>query len=1288
MQAVLRRSLRWLGLGLLAPVVLVIAAFGLLQTSIGLDWSARTVAGLASSPGFVVSVHDLDGFVPFDMRVKRIEISDDHGVWLALDNVHAALSASGLLGGQVHITDLAATQIEMTRLPDATAAAPSKPVPLSERLRVPHLPVQIVLDRLAVERLALAAPVIGEPVEATLSGHAALRGDTTEIALDLHRTDKTPGNIALNLGQSGADPALALQLNASEPSGVLLDRLLQRTDHPALLASLKGEGRLADWHGRLEASAGKLAHVEANLTLAATRDTTLALTGDAAVARLLQPDLAALIGDAIPVKARATLKENGAVSLDALSVDLPAGRLTADLALGGPDHAIDGHIKATLPQLKAVSGLFGQPAEGSAEITATISGREDAPRLQIDATGDAIGIAATGARHVEARVTVGRGGNPGGPDSPIDITATGKLAGIVLPEGAPAELGRDLEWSMAANLTSDASVVQLTDFSAHGIGIDLAGAGKAGHFGKELEGRLHLAIADLHPLTGMFGHAVDGALNLDATAQQPTPDHIVATLDGTIGKLHAGILAVDALAGDTVTIAGSGQRDPGGTLRLDHLAITAAGLNLTASGSLDPATRQVTARLDADIRNLRPAGAALGTPLAGQVAANVVADGALDHPHVHARINGTGVTAGPATLDRVQVDADLPDAMQQRVTIDGNFRSGGLDGTLSLEAGRNDSGEAQIHRLQLKAADSVIEAELRIALNTLLTQGTITARVPNLALWSRLASLPLGGRLDLKAALEARGGQSLDLTLDGDRLSAGGGAALGHITATARLADLLGAPTGNGRATLTGVTFPSGGLTSATLTLDAPRPGKFTFNVQTSGKVIDPLTLALDGSGEIAAGSAEIRLSRLTGALGPDRLQLSQPLTLTKKGNDLALTGLALGIGSGQITGNMAKRGAALSADIAARNLPIASAGRLAGHREAGGTLSLQLNVGGTVTAPQGRFSMTGRELRFALAKAQHLPTLGLDVSGTWNGRELSLNGKVSGIKNDRLELSGSAPLVLTPSLGISVPPQGRLALRLQGGGEIGDLADLLPLGEDRFTGTFALDGAVEGTPASPAASGHLTLANGRYENFVTGAVLTKMKLDLAGDRDRITVREFSAGDTAQGTLAARGSILLAGASPTADMTLTLKGFQVVGRDEATVTASGDVAVAGAITSPKVTAHLTADQGNLSIPDSLPPSITKLQVVRINSKAPKRLTPAAAPAKPSPPALPATLDIHLDLPGHIFVRGRGLDSEWRGRFDITGTSDVPHVAGGLEVVRGTFDFLGKTFRVTQAQNRL
>jgi len=148
-------------------------------------------------------------------------------------------------------------------------------------------------------------------------------------------------------------------------------------------------------------------------------------------------------------------------------------------------------------------------------------------------------------------------------------------------------------------------------------------------------------------------------------------------------------------------------------------------------------------------------------------------------------------------------------------------------------------------------------------------------------------------------------------------------------------------------------------------------------------------------------------------------------------------------------------------------------------------------------------------------------------------------------------------------------------------------------------------------------------------------------------------------------------------------LTATLKHFRIAARDEAVVTASGTAAVAGTIVSPKITAQLTAEQGDITIPDHLPPSVTRLKVVELNSRGTKGST--SRPKNTEPPAVPAALDLELAVPGRVFVRGHGLDSEWNGHVKITGTSEAPRIAGSLNALRGTFDVLGKSFKITRGR---
>lgn len=61
------------------------------------------------------------------------------------------------------------------------------------------------------------------------------------------------------------------------------------------------------------------------------------------------------------------------------------------------------------------------------------------------------------------------------------------------------------------------------------------------------------------------------------------------------------------------------------------------------------------------------------------------------------------------------------------------------------------------------------------------------------------------------------------------------------------------------------------------------------------------------------------------------------------------------------------------------------------------------------------------------------------------------------------------------------------------------------------------------------------------------------------------------------------------------------------------------------------------------------------------------------------------LDIFIAAPQQVFVRGRGLDAELGGTFRITGTTANVIPSGGLELIRGRLDLLGKRFAFTEGQ---
>ena len=56
-------------------------------------------------------------------------------------------------------------------------------------------------------------------------------------------------------------------------------------------------------------------------------------------------------------------------------------------------------------------------------------------------------------------------------------------------------------------------------------------------------------------------------------------------------------------------------------------------------------------------------------------------------------------------------------------------------------------------------------------------------------------------------------------------------------------------------------------------------------------------------------------------------------------------------------------------------------------------------------------------------------------------------------------------------------------------------------------------------------------------------------------------------------------------------------------------------------------------------------------------------------------------NVAFNAPERIFVRGRGLESEWGGGLDIEGTSKALEIVGSIDFRRGFLSFLDQRFTI-------
>ena len=129
-----------------------------------------------------------------------------------------------------------------------------------------------------------------------------------------------------------------------------------------------------------------------------------------------------------------------------------------------------------------------------------------------------------------------------------------------------------------------------------------------------------------------------------------------------------------------------------------------------------------------------------------------------------------------------------------------------------------------------------------------------------------------------------------------------------------------------------------------------------------------------------------------------------------------------------------------------------------------------------------------------------------------------------------------------------------------------------------------------------------------------------------------------------------------------------------------------DLTLTGALTElPKLGGTVMLDETTITVPDTLPSSISRLDVTHKNAPADiesqaERLTGDEGGSSSTGIAL----DVRVQA-SRIFVRGRGMDVELGGSLRLTGSTGAPVAAGGFDLVRGRLSVLGKRLDFTRGR---
>ena len=218
-----------------------------------------------SGAGRQVQITGFEGALSSRATIASLSIADDEGVWLALKDVVLDWQRADLLRGRLTINAFTAGEIDLRRMPQS--AAPTAEAP---DFSLPNLPLAINIAAVSTPDLRLGAPILGEPVRASIDAALSLADGAGAGQLRLQRTDQgaPQGRADVTISYANQTRKLDILLAVNEASGGILSRVLGIPDAPALDLRLQGAGVLDDFQAELDLRSNGVQRLGGTLSLA------------------------------------------------------------------------------------------------------------------------------------------------------------------------------------------------------------------------------------------------------------------------------------------------------------------------------------------------------------------------------------------------------------------------------------------------------------------------------------------------------------------------------------------------------------------------------------------------------------------------------------------------------------------------------------------------------------------------------------------------------------------------------------------------------------------------------------------------------------------------------------------------------------------------------------------------------------------------------------------------------------------------------------------------------------
>ncbi|MDX1710468.1 MAG: translocation/assembly module TamB domain-containing protein [Rhodovibrionaceae bacterium] len=1289
------KRIAWIsGLVLLALVVLLAAAgtggYLWLNSADGRQWLTRTAEGAAADGGMQLAIEGIEGNLPFSASVTRARLADSDGQWLTLEQARVSWRPMALLDGELSITEISADSVTVERLPAAdeaedAEAAERQDAPAELPSLEPPLPIRV--ERLQIRRLALGEKVVGEAAAFSLDGSlAAEAAGGIRSALSLERLDDAPqtsmrAEAVLDSGKG----TLRLDLELTEAEGGFLSGLAELPERPPLRLSLAGEGPLSAWKGTADL---QVAEAEGRFELTLEEARRLRLAGSVSPGPFLPENLEPISRGGLELSLDAAREGEQGVRIESLAltseaVDLRAAG-SADLASG--DIALEARL--VLADDDALERIIAPTRLQSTTLDVSLSGTLASPRAEVALTAEAVEVPDLGFGSVSLNIVAESDQGFAGFAQAARFTAQASAQQMNGADNVAAGLGALLRGPLrleTAGSLEGGDTLKLSTLDLRLPDAQVAGTAELMLAGQSVSADLTVGLDDLAKLEQLAGLPLRGRADLNTRVSVPSFDgRVEADFDGTLTNFAMGQEIPDTLVGERADVVGSMILAENGALGFPRLNLSSQRANVETAieFSADFTTFTVDARAqvpDAAILNR-----ALGIEMSGALGADAEISGPLADPNVDGEANLSRLDLGDQGLEEIAARFQL----QNLAT--------GLNGTISAKAGSAYGPIEAATRLRL-GSDVVEFNEIDATLLGVRTtgavslpyagtpiEGELTLAAESLTKLLGQAGLSGDGAADVEVRLSGQDGsqtlrassdiRSLSLDLDGAPLTTD--ALRVDLRADDLLADMRFQASLDGE----GLAMPQSGVALSRVALSADgNPEAISYSFAAEGDVQGPLDLT--GRGTATLGEAlQITLAELSGTVLDRPLELRQPLEVRASEGAVAARSLDIGFAGGGLTGDFERDASGIAADIAIDAMPLSLVSLAAPSMEMEGSVSGTVSLQSPGGAATGNLDLSFDGLKLEAGK--RAKPVSVRVAGQLANGRLALDAQAQGPWKSPLSAKADLPLVIDVAEGrFALPGDGPITASVDWQGEIEPLFVLLPQDQHVLRGTGQVALRAEGTLDDPEIGGSVSLKNGRYEHLTAGTLLKDLQVRLEAENRVIRITKLSGRDGDGGELTGEGQLEFDRAETfPLNIKAELNKMKIARRDEVVATASGKIGVKGDMKGLEIKGRITVDQAELSLASDLPPDVVELNVTETRDGVVIE-TREETSDKAEETAVPIALDIQIDMPQKVYIRGRGLDSEWRGNLHIGGTAANPIIEGQMNSVRGEMNLLGKTFKL-------